>query len=83
MFIQLLSIAGALLVLGAYAAQQLKRLDPESVAYLLMNLFGGIFLCVSALTTKQLGLILIEAAWALVSAGGLVGALRRRATASR
>jgi hypothetical protein len=70
-FIQSISILGAILVLGAYAAHQLQRLSSKTAAYQLMNLFGGFFLFIAALESRQAGLIAIEGAWTLVSGYGL------------
>jgi hypothetical protein len=78
MLMQVISILGALLVLGAYAANQLDRLGQHSYAYLLMNFLGAGALTVSAITTRQAGLILMEGAWAVVSAAGLVKVIRQR-----
>ena len=75
---QILSFAGAILILAAYAAQQLQRLDTESVAYQIMNLFGGLFLCIVAASLRQYGFILVEGMWALLSAAGLWRVVTRR-----
>lgn len=70
MLIQAISVVGACLVLGAYAALQMQRLTSESMLFQLMNFAGAFFLCVAALESRQLGLILIEGAWTLISAWG-------------
>jgi hypothetical protein len=80
MLMQVISILGALLVLGAYAANQLDRLGVHSYPYLLMNLLGAGALTVSAIATRQAGLILVEGAWTLISVVGLLRALRRPVT---
>ena len=71
MFIQVVSIIGALLVLGAYGAHQARRLHAHTISYQLMNLFGGFFLFLAALTSRQLGLMVVEGSWTLISVGGL------------
>ncbi len=38
--VELIEIVGALLILAAYAAGQLHRLDPHSVTYLVLNITG-------------------------------------------
>lgn len=81
MVYQLISLAGAVLVLAAFAAVQLKRLDSETVVYQLMNMLGGACLCVVAVVTVQYGFILLEGTWAVLSAAGLIRVLRRRAHA--
>ena len=71
MLIQVISLVGAALVLTAFAALQTRRMSAETYAYQLMNLFGGFFLFLAAMTARQAGLIAIEAAWTLVSGYGL------------
>ena len=78
MLMQVISILGAVLVLGAYAAHQLERLPRETYAYQLMNLFGGASLVAAARATRQPGLMIVEGTWALISLGGLVKLMRKR-----
>jgi hypothetical protein len=73
---QVVQVAGALLILAAFMAAQLGRLDTTSRAYLWLNLVGSLILAVLAAVERQYGFLLLEAAWALVSLGSLV-ALRR------
>lgn len=77
MAMQIISIAGALMVLTAYAALQLRRMQSETYAFQLLNLFGGALLVWAAWTTRQAGLILMEGAWTVVSAYGLLRLIRR------
>jgi hypothetical protein len=78
MFVQAISILGAALVLGAFAAHQARWLAMDTHSYQLMNFFGGVFLFVAALESGQPGLIAIEGSWALVSAWGEVRLIRAR-----
>ncbi|HEY0006543.1 MAG TPA: hypothetical protein VGB17_17300 [Pyrinomonadaceae bacterium] len=78
MFKQAISIIGAALVLLAYAGQRLKYLSSDGLAYLLMNFLGGALLFYAALWTGQTGLILIEAAWALISLYGILSLRRKK-----
>jgi hypothetical protein len=48
----------------------------ESYAYLLLNLVGGVLLAISAVAEQQWGFIILEVAWSLISAWGLLGRLR-------
>ncbi len=67
------------MMLGAYAAAQVGRLDPIKVPSLLLNLAGSCLVLLSLLKTFNLSAFLMEAAWALVALFGLVRvALRRR-----
>jgi hypothetical protein len=78
MAMQAISITGAVLVLTAYAAHQLDRMRKETYTYQLLNLLGGAMLVAAAITTGQAGLILMEGAWAVISAYGLVKVMRSR-----
>jgi len=69
---QLVSIAGALLVLAAYAALQRGTLSRESRAFNAMNFTGSALLTVVAVAHRQWGFILLEGAWALLSVPGMV-----------
>ena len=71
MLMQGISIAGAVLVLTAYTAHQMRRMESETFLYQLLNLFGGAMLLSAAVSTRQAGLILMEGAWTIVSAYGL------------
>ena len=67
------------MMLGAYAAAQLGRLDPVKVPSLLLNLCGSCLVILSLLKTFNLSAFLMEAAWAVVALFGRVRAgLRRR-----
>ena len=75
--IQLISIAGALLILLPFAGSQLGRLSPHSLAYQLMNLVGAASLTVVAAIEVQLGFILLEGVWTLMSVIGLWKVINR------
>jgi hypothetical protein len=78
---QVIQIAGAALILVAYVAAQLERLDPQSRPYLVLNLVGSIILAVLAASGSQWGFLMLEGAWAIVSALGLVALARKGSTA--
>ena len=78
MLYQIISIIGALLVLVAFAAQQSRHLHVDSPTYQLMNFFGGLLLCITAIHTVQAGFILMEGAWTLLAARGLWRVTRQR-----
>ncbi|MCB0866608.1 MAG: hypothetical protein KDB58_12915 [Solirubrobacterales bacterium] len=73
---QLIQIAGAVLILTAYAGAQFGRLDQHSIAYLVLNLLGSATLAVLAAIEGQLGFLLLEGVWAIVSAWSLGRELR-------
>ena len=69
---QALSIAGALLILVAYAASQRGKLGRNDASYNLMNLVGSAVLAWIALEGRQWGFLLLEGCWALLSVPPLV-----------
>ncbi len=74
--LQTVSVVGALAVLGAYAANQLGRVGLENLPYQVANLVGSAILTVIAVVEVQLGFILLEGVWALVSLRSVVKILR-------
>jgi hypothetical protein len=75
---QLVQIVGAILILTAYAGAQFGRLDQRSISYLVLNLVGSAILAVLAALDGQLGFLLLEGVWAVVSAWSLAQELRKR-----
>ncbi len=73
---QLIQVIGALLILAAFAAVQFDRMRPDSRMYLTLNLLGSAILAVLAVAASQWGFVLLETVWAIVSAWGLINALR-------
>jgi len=74
--LQIVSLAGATLILVPFALVQWRRMTPEQVAYHVMNLAGAGTLLVVALLESQWGFLLLEGVWSAVSAHGLVRSLR-------
>ena len=73
---QLIQIIGAVLILAGFAGAQFGRLDQKSVTYLLLNLVGSVILAVLAAVEHQLGFLLLEGVWSLVSLWSLIQVLR-------
>jgi hypothetical protein len=69
---QAVQLIGAFLILIAYALAQLGALAPRGAPFLLLNLAGALILTGSAWHEEQWGFLVLEAAWALVSAAGLL-----------
>jgi hypothetical protein len=73
---QLLEIAGALMILAAYALAQFRGLDRHGAPYLLLNLIGSGILTVLASLHQQWGFLLLQGVWAIVSLWGVVALAR-------
>lgn len=76
--LELLQVAGALLVLAAFVALQIKRLRPTSYTYLTLNATGSALLALLAVIGHQWGFLLLEGTWAAVSLAGLAGRVGER-----
>jgi hypothetical protein len=73
---QVLSVLGSLLILGAYFALQRGRLRAEQRAYSALNFVGAAVLAYVAVMERQVGFILLEGTWALLSIPGMLKAPR-------
>ncbi len=73
---QLVQIIGAVLILVAFAGAQFGRLDQRSISYLVLNLIGSAILAVLAAIGGQIGFLLLEGVWAIVSLWALIDELR-------
>lgn len=69
---QLIGIFGAVLVLAAYVALQRQWLTLEQRVYYVMNFVGAGLLTWIAAADRQIGLTLVEGAWAVLSVPGLL-----------
>ena len=76
--LQVVSIVGALAVLGAFAADQFGWVDPGRLSYALANFVGGAILTAVAVIDGQVGFILLQGAWSLISLWGAFVILRGR-----
>lgn len=67
-----MNVIGAVLILGAYAANQMGWMGPAHRSYSAVNLVGALLLLWVAVVDVRWGFILLEAVWALVSIPPLV-----------
>lgn len=77
---QVWQVIGALLILAAYAMAQFGLLDQKAYSYLILNFVGSAILGVLAYLDSQLGFLLLEGVWALVSLWSLAQRMRRSST---
>jgi hypothetical protein len=77
--LQIISVLGALAILGAYIANQFHLIGPSNMSYSIMNFIGSTVLTVIAVIEVQWGFILLEAVWAMVSLWGIITLLRGEA----
>ncbi len=75
---QVVQVIGALVILAVFALAQFGVLAQTSRAFLAANLAGALALALVAWLERQWGFLVLEAAWALISAAGLLALLRRR-----
>jgi hypothetical protein len=73
---QIAQIAGAVLILIAFMAAQRGSMSPHSLVYLVLNFVGSLVLAAVALSGQNWGFLMLEGVWAVVSAWGLLSALR-------
>ncbi|HXT14688.1 MAG TPA: hypothetical protein VN706_03615 [Gemmatimonadaceae bacterium] len=67
MLYQIISVAGAIMILIAYAGSQRGWMDRADVRYNLLNLVGSGLLAWVAIVDRRMGFIFLESAWALLS----------------
>ena len=76
--LQVISVLGALAILAAFAANLFGWIQPSNLWYSVANFLGSAVLTVVAVVDQQLGFLLLEGTWALVSFWGIFAALRGR-----
>lgn len=69
---QAVSIFGAIIILVAFACNQMGLWRPKDLSYLGLNLLGSALLAFIALRQGQAGFLILEGAWALISFTSLV-----------
>jgi hypothetical protein len=75
---QVVQVAGALAILTAFALAQFGVVNPRAWSYLWLNLVGSFVLAVDAWREDQWGFFLLEGAWAVISAWGVVAKVTGR-----
>lgn len=73
-----IGIIGVSFILISYLLLQIDRIEPKSVSYSLLNLVGAFLILISLYFAFNLASFIIEIAWLLISAYGLIKAIRLR-----
>jgi hypothetical protein len=77
-----LEVAGAILILVAFALAQFRGLDRHGSLYLVLNLVGATLLAGSAAIHREWGFLLLQSVWAIVALWGLLGLVRQAGSPS-
>jgi len=64
---QIVSFAGALLILVAYTGQQMNWMDASKPGYNILNAVGSAILAYIAFRPFQIGFVVLEVSWAVIS----------------
>ncbi len=73
---QWISIAGAVMILGAFAALQFRKVGPQDIRYLVLNVLGSGALALAAGLEGLWAFVTLNAVWGLVSLRSFARALR-------
>jgi fluoride ion exporter CrcB/FEX len=76
MWLQVLSVVGAVMVLVAYGLNQNGVWRELDGGYLALNIIGSLLLGLVATLEQQIGFILLEFSWAAIGVMGVVRAHR-------
>ncbi|EEE37864.1 putative permease [Rhodobacteraceae bacterium KLH11] len=69
---------GALIVVGAYFATQMRMMNSDDLAFPVVNLLGSILIVYSLLQNFNLASMLIEGFWIIISFIGIIQYFRLR-----
>ncbi|MDQ3557088.1 MAG: hypothetical protein M3409_10000 [Gemmatimonadota bacterium] len=72
MLLQIVSLLGAALLLGAFAANARGRMGHRDPLYNALNFVGAVLLGWVAVADGRWGFIILETVWALVALAGLL-----------
>jgi hypothetical protein len=69
---QIASFIGAILILSAYVGHQMKWMDSRKAAYNILNATGSGILAYIAFHPFQIGFVVLESVWAVISVYALL-----------
>jgi len=70
------SFVGAMLILVAYTGQQMKWIDSNKASYNILNAIGSGILAYIAFHPFQIGFVVLETVWALISIYALLRGMK-------
>ncbi len=73
-----IELTGAVLILTAFVLAQFGRLATASLTYMVLNFVGSGILAFTAAVDGDVGFLLLEGVWAIVSGYSIVRFLLRR-----
>lgn len=76
----LVGLTGTIMILAAFFLLQAGRLSGNGLTYQLLNLFGAAAVLVTLLGKFNIAVFLLEGAWVLISAYGILRSRARRST---
>ncbi|MBA3953170.1 MAG: hypothetical protein H0X57_14995 [Rubrobacter sp.] len=74
--LQVVSVVGAIAILGAFAADQFGWVSPSRPSYAVANLVGAGILTVVAVADRQVGFVVLQGTWTMMSLWAVVAILR-------
>jgi hypothetical protein len=77
LLIDIFGWAGSVLVLLAYGLNLANRMKSTSIAYILLNLIGGILLIIYSFYYSAFANTFINVVWAVVAIGAMIRYYRR------
>ena len=75
---QLIELVGAVLILTAFVLAQFGRLATSSLTYMVLNFVGSAVLAFVAAVDGDVGFLLLEGVWAIVSGYAIARFMLRR-----
>ncbi|MDF1655812.1 MAG: hypothetical protein P1U34_11930 [Coxiellaceae bacterium] len=73
-----IGIIGVLMVLWAYICIQINKLTRDDMSFSLVNFIGSVLIIISLCHTMNLASFIIEIAWLIISAYGIIRCLRNK-----
>lgn len=78
---QLLSLAGAVMVLTGFLGAAFFKMDNQGMRYAVLNFVGTFLLALAVLSPFNLGVFLVEAVWSVASLALIIKIWRKRSPA--